>query len=52
MKALDTQKKTEYKPFTELIMVRIVKNNAKDTVKAWRYRIGRIFGKVFGPKSS
>ena len=49
-KALDLTKKTEYKPFKELIMVRIFKNNIKNTINAWKRNFGKIQRKLSGYK--
>ena len=49
-KALDIHKKHEYKPFTELIMVRIMKNNIKDHINTWKKYSNKAYYKLFSSK--
>ena len=41
-KALDVSKKHEYKSFKELIMIKILRNNVKDTINGWKGRFYKL----------
>jgi len=50
LKALDTDKQKEYKPFTELILMRIIKNNVHDILNSWKKKYYKFRSKIFKPK--
>lgn len=52
MKALDVNKKYEYKPFSELIMVRIMKNSIKGQMKSWKRGFTKMYNGIFRPRPS
>ena len=50
-KALDYEKKKEYKPFKELILIRILRNNFKNFTNSWKAKYYKLVNKVSGPRS-